>query len=208
MTAPVPPPVAVHATAAALPAVSGAVAASFADDPVMQWLFEPSTDPDDARGRFFRFFTEEYFGLGHVYLVAVDGAHGAGGAALWEPPDRHILGGGRVEELIALVTDLLGDEAMPRLTELGRAAEHRPPEPHFYLGILGVAPDHQGRGLGGALVAPVLDACDRGGFVAHLESSNPRNLGFYERLGFVATDEYRVGPATGPLLTVMRRTPS
>lgn len=206
MTEPVPA-VAVHATAADLPAVSGAVAASFADDPVMQWLFETSADPDDARGRFFHFFTEEYFGLGHVYTVAVDGTGGSSGAALWAPPDRHILGGDRVTALITLVTDLLGDEAMPRLSELGRAAEYRPREPHFYLGILGVSPEHQGRGLGGTLVAPVLDACDRGGFVAHLESSNPRNLGFYERLGFVATDEYRIGPATGPVLTVMRRPP-
>lgn len=206
MTAPVPA-VAVHATAADLPAVSGAVAGSFADDPVMQWLFETSADPDDARGRFLHFFTEEYFGLGHVYTVAVDGTGGSIGAALWAPPDRDILGGDRVTALITLVTDLLGDEAMPRLSELGRAAEYRPPEPHFYLGILGVAPEHQGRGLGGTLVAPVLDACDRGGFVAHLESSNPRNLGFYERLGFVATDEYRIGPATGPVLTVMRRIP-
>jgi GNAT superfamily N-acetyltransferase len=126
---------------------------------------------------------------------------------MWAPPDRDILQGGRVSDLIALVTELLGDEAIPRLTELARAAEYRPPEPHFYLGILGVAPGHQGKGLGGVLVEPVLEACDRGGFVAHLESSNPRNLGFYERLGFVATDEYRLGGAAGPLLTIMRRTP-
>ena len=57
------------------------------------------------------------------------------------------------------------------------------------------------------LVAPVLAACDQGGFVAHLESSNPRNIGFYERLGFITTEAFRCGSESGPLMTVMRRQP-
>lgn len=194
--------VAVHATAADLEAVATTLSAAFADDPVQQWLFEPATAPDDARRRFFRFFVDEYFALGHVYVVA-----GTAGAALWSPPDRDILQGDRIGDLLTLVAADLGDETVPRLTQLAQAAEFRPAEPHFYLGIIGVGPSVQGHGLGQRLLAPVLTACDHGGFAAHLESSNPRNVPFYEQLGFVATGTYRCGP-DGPELTVMTRPPA
>lgn len=193
---------AVHATAADLDAVANTLTAAFADDPVQQWLFQPAEQPDAARRRFFRFFVDEYFALGHLYVVA-----GTAGAALWSPPDRDILQGDRVADLLALVAPDLGDETVPRLTELAQAAEFRPPEPHFYLGILGVGPSVQGHGLGRVLVEPVLDACDRGGFPAHLESSNPGNVSFYQRLGFAATGRYRCGDE-GPELVAMTRQPA
>ncbi len=208
----VPAGPAIHAVGGELDAIASTLSAAFAADPVQQWLFEPAADPDAARGRFFRFFVGEYFALGHTYRIrgADDGAGGVAsiaGAALWAPPDRDILHGDRVDAFLAVVTADLGEQTIPRLTELVRASEARPTEPHFYLGILGVDPARQGEGLGAVLVEGVLEACDRGGFVAHLESSNPRNLGFYERLGFVATDSFRCGSASGPLMTIMSRSP-
>ena len=197
---------AVHAVAADLDAIGSAISASFADDPVQQWLFEPADDFERSRSAFLRFFVDTYFPAGHVYTVH-DPA-GPAGAAMWTAPDRDVLDGSRIEALIALMEGILGDETLPRLGELARSGAYRPVEPHFYLGVLGVDPSHQGQGLGGAMVEPVLDACDRGGFVAHLESSNPRNLGFYERLGFVAIDDFRCGGPSGPVMTVMRRTPT
>ena len=196
---------AVHAVAADLDAVGAAISASFADDPVQQWVFEPADDYEQARTDFLRFFVDAYFPAGHLYVEA--GTGGASGAAMWTPPDRDVLDGPCIEALVAMMDGILGDEALPRLGELARSGAFRPTEPHFYLGVLGVAPDRQGEGLGATLVAPVLEACDQGGFVAHLESSNPRNLGFYERLGFVATDDYRCGSPSGPLMTIMSRPP-
>ena len=193
---------AVHARSADLDTIGRVLAAAFADDPVQQWLFEPAVDPDAGRHQFLRFFVDEYFPLGHLYVDP-----DAGGAAMWAPPDRDVLQGPRLDELLALMDRLLGAESLPRLGELARSGTHRPDEPHFYLGVLGVDPGRQGEGLGATLVAPVLEACDRGGFAAHLESSNPRNLGFYERLGFVPTADFRCGGPSGPLMTVMRRDP-
>ena len=193
---------AVHAVRQDLDAIGATISAAFADDPVQRWLFAGAADPDDARSRFLRFFVDEYFPLGHVYTVS-----GHAGAALWAPPDRDVLHGPSVEDLLAMVTDAIGDEAMPRLMELARSAPYRPTEPHFYLGVLGVAPLNQGAGLGQILLEPVLAACDQGGFVAHLESSNPRNHGFYQRLGFEVVDDFRCGGGDGPLMTIMRRRP-
>ncbi len=196
------PPV-VHATSTELDTLSTVLADSFADDPVQRWLFAGSADHRASLGRFFRFFVDEYFSLGHVYLVR--GASNAGGA-MWAPPDRDILHDeARLAELITLVQTEIGEDPTPRLMELARAAEYRPTSPHFYLGILGVAPASQGAGIGGDLVTPMLANCDEAGIVAHLESSNPRNIGFYERLGFETVDEYRCGG--DPLMTIMTRSP-
>ena len=193
----------VHATAADLDALSVALADAFADDPVQRWLFAGASDFRASLGRFFRFFVDEYLALGHVYLE--QGGAGRGGA-MWAPPSRDILHDeARLAELIALVQDEIGEDPTLRLMELARAAEYRPEAPHFYLGILGVSPDGQGAGLGGRLIDPVIEMCDRAGMLTHLESSNPRNIGFYERLGFDVVDEYRCGD--DPLMTIMTRAP-
>jgi GNAT superfamily N-acetyltransferase len=141
--------VAVHATAADLAAVTDVLVDAFAADPVQQWLFAPAADPDAGRRALFEIFVEDYFWLGHAHVV-VDGA-GIAGAALWAPPDREVLRGDRVQVLLDALRPHLGDDLGPRLGELARTHEHRPAEPHLYLGILGVAPDRQSRGLGADL---------------------------------------------------------
>ena len=196
--------VAVHATAADLAAVTDVLVDAFAADPVQQWLFAPAADPDAGRRALFEIFVEDYFWLGHTHVVADAG--GVAGAALWAPPDREVLRGDRVQELLDALTPHLGDEVLPRLGELARTHEHRPTEPHLYLGILGVAPDRQSRGLGADLLAPVLADCDRSGLLAHLESSNVANLAFYERHGFESVTAYRCG-GDGPQMTIMSRPP-
>ena len=117
-----------------------------------------------------------------------------------------MLRGDRVQDLFAALEPHLGDELLSRLGELARAHEHRPAEPHLYLGILGVDPGRQSHGHGTALLAPALAECDRTGLLAHLESSNERNIPFYERHGFAASDAYRCG-GDGPTMTIMTRLP-
>jgi GNAT superfamily N-acetyltransferase len=196
--------IAVHATAADLPAVSGVLAAAFADDPVMRWLFAPAADPDAARAALFEVMVEEYFWLGHLHVVAGHG--GIVGAALWSPPDRDALQDDHVDRLLTRLAPHLGDELVPRLGEVARTHDFRPAEPHLYLGILGVDPPAQSRGHGAALLGPTLAECDRMGLLAHLESSNERNIPFYERHGFEAVDDYRCG-GDGPTMTMMSRRP-
>ena len=77
-----------------------------------------------------------------------------------------------------------------------------PREKHFYLQFLGVDPDHQGRGLGTALMRPVLERCDREGCGAYLENSNAVNTPYYKRMGFKVTGLIDMGngaPALWPM---------
>ena len=69
--------------------------------------------------------------------------------------------------------------------------------------MLGTDPPFQGQGLGAALLTHTLKQCDEGGHVACLESGNPRNLSLYERHGFEAIGEIRIGERrdTQPVLS-------
>jgi GNAT superfamily N-acetyltransferase len=69
-----------------------------------------------------------------------------------------------------------------------------------------VAPAAQGRGLGAALLTPVLERCDADGLPAYLEASSPRSAVLYERLGFVGLEELR--PLGAPPILLMQRPPA
>lgn len=181
-------------------AAAHALADAFADDPVWGFVFGGLGRLDELT-RFFEVCLRAGRRRGHTYLD-VEGH----GVALWAPPDVGVLDRREAEEVAALVDGLHGAAGLARFGQLTEAtAAHHPRYPHFYLFILGVARPAQGRGLGGVLVDPVLDVCDREGLPAYLESSNPRNVPFYERLGFEVVSEILV--EGGPSLQAMSRPP-
>lgn len=82
-------------------------------------------------------------------------------------------------------------------------AERRHPAtpPHWYLVWLGTDPSDQGKGLGSAVLRPVLEHCDTEGVAAYVESSKERNIAFYARHGFRVIRELRLprGPTVWPM---------
>ena len=57
-------------------------------------------------------------------------------------------------------------------------------EPHWYLWALGVSPESRNRGIGGALLDPVLTDADMTGDPCYLETQTRENVAFYEKRGF------------------------
>jgi ribosomal protein S18 acetylase RimI-like enzyme len=126
--------------------------------------------------------------------------------ALWAPPGRWqttILQDVLLARGLLLRPRLLA--RIPRLAfGLSEIRQRHPRNAdHWYLSLLGTDPDAQGRGLGSAVLQPVLEICDRSRVGAYLESSSQRNLNFYERYGFQTTGEVRV-PGGPPLWTMWR----
>ena len=79
-----------------------------------------------------------------------------------------------------------------------------PPE-HWYLFVLGVEPDRQGQGVGGKMIAPILERADKDQLPCYLETMKERNVTFYQKHGFeVIVDD--VFP-DGPRYWTMKRTP-
>jgi GNAT superfamily N-acetyltransferase len=76
--------------------------------------------------------------------------------------------------------------------------------PCSYLHFLAVAPDAQGRGLGGRLLDDLLERSRAEGVGLRLDTTNPANLPFYEAHGLRVHSEVRLGPA-GPVMWGMER---
>jgi ribosomal protein S18 acetylase RimI-like enzyme len=62
----------------------------------------------------------------------------------------------------------------------------RPPQPHWYVGALGVDPSARRSGVGSALLRDLVSRAGREGLSAYLETDRPDNTAFYERRGFAA----------------------
>ena len=64
-----------------------------------------------------------------------------------------------------------------------------PPQPHWYVASLGVDPPAQGRKVGGALLATLLERADQEEFPTYLETDRARNVAFYEARGFQVEEQ-------------------
>jgi len=77
----------------------------------------------------------------------------------------------------------------------------------WYLSIIAIAPEAQGRGYGARLLAPTLAEADAATAICYLETFNPRSMRFYERLGFVTRAEFDE-PTTRARYQLMVRAPA
>ncbi len=126
------------------------------------------------------------------------------GAAGWLPPERPFPTFWKMVRAGMLgVPFAFGHVGFSRLQAMDQVAEamhHRhAPGPHWYLWVIGVAPEHQGRGLAGRLMQPVLDNADARQLRCYLETHKESNVPVYERFGFRVVSRE---PVPGQPLTV------
>jgi len=181
------------------------LARAFFDDPVFAWL-----SPDASRRRaalpgFFAALARHHFLAGPGAEVATTNSS-IGAVALWDPPGvAEQSARAQVAVLPSAVRAFRGRLGVARaLTEEMKAIH--PEEPHWYLAMIGSDPQSRGGGFGHALMRSRLDRCDAECAPAYLESSNPDNIGYYQRFGFEVTGEI-VMPGGGPSLWPMWRQP-
>jgi GNAT superfamily N-acetyltransferase len=174
----------------------GALALAFAADPANRWMY-----PEPAQ--YLRHFPAFARALGGAALpdrtAFVDRDYS--GVAMWLDPDVQP----DDQALRRLIAESVAPEKQAILSRvIDEMVRHHPQEPHWYLPFIGVDPARQGQGLGAALLRPVLAQCDRERLPAYLESTNPRNRPLYERNGFEAVGEIRVGDCP-PIVPMLRR---
>lgn len=190
------------------PVVGQVLSDAFADDPFMEWIFGGHALAESLPTWWGWLVANAPAGA-EVWRTGDDGA-----AALWYPP-RHAgdpepelappdADSGAVDPFVEMLIPLVGDRISEILTLFAAGGDAHPPEPHWYLSALGTRRDRQGQGLGALLVQPMIDRCDDEGLGLYLESSNPRNIPFYHRLGFAVTGEMWT-PDNAALLTRMWR---
>lgn len=190
-----------EAEPADVPVVAETLGRAFADDPVAAYIFPDHERREERLRRFFALqLRHNYLPRGEVYTVGTCLA-----AALWLPPSPRTVGLLDVLAHAPLVPLLAGRFLATRELSLLLSSRH-PRASHYYLGTIGTDPSCQGRGVGSALLAPVLTRCDESGLPAYLECSKRENLRFYGHHGFAVTGEV-AAPGGGPPLWLMWRDP-
>lgn len=173
-----------HLLQADFSAAAEVLTRSFRDDPVVRWILGVDDDRFPAAGTgFFSALVPRSHRRGHAYVIEKAGV--MAGAALWSPPEVPMFGQDDGSAIRDALLEASGEAALARLGAVGQAmGAHHPEQPYFYLGTVGIDPSAQGHGLGEVLLRPILDRCDHDGLASYLESSNPRNVRFYERIGY------------------------
>jgi GNAT superfamily N-acetyltransferase len=191
-----------------IPLASEVLARAFHDDPVADYMIPDPQERARSLPRLYRVASglAERFGEGFVTEPELLGA------ALWFPPGRTELGPDHFREVGGGdLAKRLPEGAFVRFASvmgyLDGLRQRDVPQPHWYLAILGVEPELQGRGIGGALMRPILERCDSAALPCYLETQKQRNVPFYERHGFrvvVEVDE----PTSGIRFWTMLREPA
>jgi GNAT superfamily N-acetyltransferase len=200
------------------------LAAAFRTDPVWQWMINDDRRFDRRAARVHEAIVRMHLPLASVWVTDVDGAPGRptgeqlsesqakpratglASVAVWAPPRQF-----KVPTVRALATahlfrttNVASLRRIAATTELDRI---HPAEPHWYLAVLGTHPDAEGRGHGGAVLAPVLAAADAEGVGCYLESSKEANVAYYGRHGFEVTGTHDLDRGRGPRVWPMWRDP-
>ena len=184
-------------------ALKSVIAAAFMGDPIAEWVFRHEARRPDHHHVFFGGFVDLTLASGQAYTV-----DGHKGLTLWLDVDVEAMPDEDDGGLGAAFEAGLDLETLKRVAELDElmVANHPHDRSHAYLSFIAVHPDHQGTGVGTALLDHRLADLDAAGRPAYLEASTPRNAALYERLGFQRLPETIDLPG-GPSLYPMWRDP-
>ena len=175
---------------------------AFQDDPLWAWMA-----PDPRRrqlhlGSLFAQVVKPLVGAGHAHTN-----EDRSGAAVWAPPNGWKTSN---REAIPLAVPFMRAAGLSHLkaslAAIDRMEQLHPDEPHWYLAVIGSDPQVRAGGFGHALMRSRLDRCDAEYAPAYLESSNPDNIGYYQRFCYEVTGEITL-PDGGPVMYPMWRNP-
>lgn len=183
-----------------LASVARTLGAAFQDDPAFSWII---SDPAKRRAmmpRFFAVMAEQSWRHGEV-LSSEDRT----AASLWFPAGEVRDGVfSSLKDNVRLLAQF--GRALPRglmvAEELHKRHPH--PQPYSYLRYVGVAPEAQGKGWGGAIIRHGIARAAEKGRGVLLETATKSNVAIYTRLGFEVVEEWRV-PGNGPQFWTMVR---
>ena len=183
------------------PQAAAALASGFADDPMWAFILGEDRAREDRLRLMFGALVEQAMrDPDHLVFVSDDG----NGAALWRPVDGWKVPVVKMLRTAPTFVRALGRRLPVAVRALSALERAHPTEPHYYLEMIATRQGVQSQGIGSALIAAMLERCDREGVPAYLESSNPENIPFYARHGFEPRGEIDYGKGA-PVCTAMWR---
>jgi ribosomal protein S18 acetylase RimI-like enzyme len=177
------------------------LAQAFEHDPIAAYVLPDEHTRLRRLERVYAIYLNVFAKLG--FVVTTDDFDAA---ALWLPPQRYPLTVVQNLGLLPAILCTFGRQSRRALTVMSVLEGACPPRGHYwYLGVLGVIPPHQGRGIGTKLLERGLASCDEAGAGAYLEATSEANVRLYERHGFSIRSELSL--RDGPRVWTMWRDP-
>lgn len=137
----------------------------------------------------------------HVFAAYEDDA--VRGIAVWLPPGVTLRPSPPPLRAIPRIAQALAQPGAIRLIRRRqRALAKAHKTPSWHLAFLATDPAHQGRGIGRRLIEHILQRADADGTPVWLETSDPANVGLYEKFGFTTTAQIH-GEAGLPTFWIM-----
>jgi GNAT superfamily N-acetyltransferase len=192
---------------AALDQATDVAVRAFDDDPFFGYLFPNADRRHRSVGRLHHSVMVHLAELAVTRSAVLDGK--VVGVSLWVAPGNWPYPPmTQLRQLFGALYSFLPDlSALGRAGRILRAVEQAHSRvPQWYLQLLMVDPDVQRQGIGGLLQASTLEACDREGLPAWVETQKEENLAYYGRFGFAVVHEHHP-IADGPSMWSMRRDP-
>ena len=101
---------------------------------------------------------------------------------------------------------LRGFRLLVAYDDVARRLHHQyAPEPHWYLSVVAVEPSQQGRGIGSALISPMLERADAERKACWLDTHQEQNVRLYKRHGFEVAEQSQPKGHPIPVYGMLRR---
>ncbi len=167
------------------------LAHAFQNDPIVHYFLKGGGEEFQRHIRsFFNFSCEVRFDLEWSLFGCYEGARLMGVAGVTEPVDKPW-----PESLSHTYNNLkseMGVDAVERLEKYAALSDaHRPTQPNYMVGVIGVHPDGQGKGYGRRLLDTVQELSE-----SHptstgvaLDTETPLNVQIYQRCGYQLLEE-------------------
>lgn len=160
---------------------------AFRNYPVFVYVFPDDSERKEKLPHFFKSMVHKGLLQGEVYASSP----AMEGVTVWLPPG--IPGG------LSKTFEVDG-EAFDRFAYYGKSVygvrEKHAPAQHWFLELIGVVPELQGKGYAGRLLRPMIDRVDRECLPCYLDTEVDENVAIYQRYGFKVVDDTIV-PGTG-----------
>lgn len=176
----------------------GLLVDAFLDDPFFRALWPDRGRYAEAAREWFATDLRQLAGDARFWAIG-DGA----GLTCWVDGDE-LAAPGDYDELQAVIDRTAGSRGAGAMDHLRSVEAAVPAVPHLVCVYVAVHPSARGRGLGQRLVEPRLAEADRRALPVHLTSTNPRNLSFYDCLGFRPLGASRSDPTLPPIWSMWR----
>ena len=173
----------VRLTESQIEPAAATLARAFQDYPVFTYVFPDACERRNELPLLLQSFVHYGALNGEVYATSPN----LEGVAVWMPPDH---------TSVSSPVPGISQDALDRMAYWGRQAgsirKRHVPSAHWFLMIIGVVPEFQGRGHAGILLAPMLARIEEQHLPCYLDTELEKNVAMYQHFGFRVVDDTEV----------------